>query len=751
MTDSGNNVQPGAGPDAARPMILVVDDQAFIRQTSRAALEEAGFRVEEASGGEEALELFRRLRPDLVVLDLLMPGMDGFDTCVALRRMEEGRRTPILAVTGLRDTDSIHRAFDAGATDCVSKPVSGELLGYRVLCLLRASRALEELTRSEGNLMMLREAVESLPLGMTICDADGKIIYTNPADAAMHGFEVGELLDKNARVLAPERIHHGRLLERQEISGVWRRESINCRKNGNEFPVQLSSVAVRNSQGEFLGIVSICEDITERKENEARIHQLAYYDPLTRFPNRTLFLDRLQKALAQADRYKKSVAVLFLDLDHFKDINDTQGHEFGDRLLTEVARRLSGCVRAADTLARLGGDEFVIMLAATQGQETAGTTARRIQECFRSPFEVEGREIHASISIGIALYPNDARDMEGLMRCADSAMYQAKASGRQNFQFFSATMNRKIVEKVALESALRLALERQELTLFYQPQWDLQAECPCGVEVLVRWRHSELGEIPPSRFIPLAENSGLIFPLGEMVLRTACNQAKAWAEAGHAVGSVAVNISGHQLRQPDFPDIIKRILAETQFDPMCLELEFTESVLMEHGEQTITKLKSLKEMGVQLAIDDFGTGYSSLSYLKHFPVDRLKIDQAFIAGIGHDPSDAAIVEAVIALAHTLKIRVLAEGVEMPGQLKFLQDRGCDEAQGFLLGIPMGAADLIRQLKQAQNRFPPGAGHEISTEIRGRRATAEFVKSSAGYREIWRKAKALRPPSRVRRP
>ena len=695
MKDADNTLRPGAKSDSAKPIVLVVDDQAFIRRIFRDALEAIGCQVEEASSGSEAIGLFRRQQPDLVILDLVMSGMDGFSACAALRSMEEGRHTPILAVTGLTDTNSIHRAFEAGATDCISKPVSGELLGYRARYLLRASKALEELGRNESNLRVLKAAVESLPIGITISNADGKVIYINPADAAMHGYEVGEMLDLDARNMAPSRLHHDSPLEKQKTSGVWQRESVNRRKDGEEFPVQLSSVAVRNPQQEVLGIVTICEEITERKKSEEKIRQLAYFDILTGLPNRTLFMDRLQKALLQAGRSQQPVPVLFLDLDNFKDINDTQGHDFGDALLTEVAKRLSGCIRAADTLARLGGDEFVVMIACTEGQVAAGATALRILETFKGPFEIEGRTIYAGISIGIAIFPLDASDLEGLLRSADTAMYQAKARGRNNFQFFSAKMNKEIVDKVALESALRQALERNELTLVYQPQWDLQTGLQSGVEVLARWHHAEFGQIPPSRFISLAENCGQILPLGEMVLRSACTQAKTWVDLGCPVQRIAVNVSGHQLRHRDFPGLIKRILTETQLDPSCLELEFTESVLMDHADQTVTVLQALKAQGLQLAIDDFGTGYSSLSYLKHFPVDRLKIDKSFVSGIEHDPRDAAIVAAVIALANTLEISVLAEGVETFPQLKFLQEHCCNEAQGYLLGVPM-AEDVLRR-------------------------------------------------------
>ena len=698
MQESGNPSQYGSNV-AASPTVLIVDDETFARRTFRAALEAAGCRVVEACCGEEAVDLFPRLTPELLIVDLVMPGMDGFETCAALRCLDKGKYTPILAVTGLQDSASVQRAFEAGATDFISKPVSDELLGHRVRYLLRSGKVIEELARSEANLNLLRAAVESLPIGITVSDAEGKIIYTNPAEAAMHGFEVGELMQQQARVFGPQRLHRSGPPEKIEKYGIWRRESVNRRKGGEEFPAQLSSVAVRSPQGKFLGIVTACEDITERKKSEAQIHRLAYYDNLTGLPNRTLFLDRLQKALALAERSEQTVAVLFLDLDNFKDINDTQGHEFGDRLLQQVARRLSSCIRTADTLVRLGGDEFVVMLSAVNAQKTAGATAMRILETFKTPFDVDGRRIYAGISIGIAVYPDDASDLEGVLRSADTAMYQAKARGRQTFQFFSAEMNRNVVERVAMESALRQAMEREDLRLFYQPQWDLQAGHYSGVEVLLRWFHPEQGEVSPARFIPLAENSGQIFRLGGWALRSACAQASAWARAGCPVQRVAVNVSAHQLREPGFLELVVAILAETGFDPRGLELEFTESVLMEHSGKTVDALRSLKKMGVQLSIDDFGTGYSSLSYLKHFPVDRIKIDCSFVAGIDRNADDTAIVTAVIALARNLKIRVLAEGVETRSQLEFLQRHGCSEVQGFFLGVPMAADQVPRHLAQ----------------------------------------------------
>ncbi len=499
--------------------------------------------------------------------------------CASFRK---GKHTPILALTGLQDTDSIHRAFEAGATDFIAKPINGELLGYRVRYQLRAGRVLEDLLRSEAKLRLLWTAVESLPIGITISDAGGKILYTNPAEAAIHGFEVKELLHQHSRLLAPQRLHQAWQQKKLEKYAVWRRESVNRRKNGEEFPVQLSSVAVHSPNGQFLGIVTVCEDITARKKNEAKVHQLAYYDALTGLPNRTLFLDRLQKALSLADRSQKRVAVLFLDLDNFKDINDTQGHDFGDRLLQQVGAAALGVhSRAPTPWSDSEGTSSWLCCPVPTVRRRSAATARRILEKFHTPFDVEGRQTYAGISIGIALYPDDATDLEGLLRSADTAMYQAKARGRQKFQFFSARDEQEIVEKVAMESALRQAMERKDLPLFYQPQWDLQAGRYCGVEVLPALAPSRTwGKFRRPGSFPLAESSGQIFPLGEWALRSACAQARPGVRREVRWEGVAVNVSGHQLRQPDFP-ISSSASWRRPVRSRALELEFTESVLME--------------------------------------------------------------------------------------------------------------------------------------------------------------------------
>lgn len=687
-----------------QPIIMIVDDDMFMRVTFQDALNEAGFLTVTVPDGASAIARFADLQPDLVLLDLVMPDKDGFKTCRELRGIPGGEYTPILVVTGLEDTESIHRAFDAGATDFISKPVSHELLVYRVRYILRASQSMKKLVESkaemrevEDQLRMLKEAVDSLPIGITLSDVTGKIIYLNPAEAEMHGYAVDEIIGSEARRFGPYNKRKSFTVENLDEIGVWRRESVNIRKNGDKFPVHLTSIAVRNATGRCLGIVTACEDITIRKETEQKIHHLAYYDTLTGLPNRGTFLDRLHHALEMARREQCKVGLLFIDLDNFKDVNDTKGHDFGDKMLREVAKRLAANMRESDTLARLGGDEFVVILTSVSSQETPAVAAQRVLSIFSRPFLIDGRQIYCSASIGIALYPDDGLDVENLLKSADTAMYHAKDKGRAHYRFFSIEMNQKIMRRVALENSLRLALEREEFFLHYQPQWDLKTSRMTGAEVLLRWQSADFGFLLPSEFIALTENSGLIFSLGEWVLRTACLQIRNWELAGHRGLKIAVNISGQQLRQPDFMEMIGRIIRETGIEPKALELEFTESVIMEKADKTIDILKSLKKLGVQLSIDDFGTGYSSLSYLKHFSIDRIKIDRTFVADINRSADDAAIVQAIISMAHSLNLKVLAEGVENGDHLRFLKERGCDEVQGFYLAMPMAAEELTGSL------------------------------------------------------
>ena len=451
------------------------------------------------------------------------------------------------------------------------------------------------------------------------------------------------------------------------------------------------------TQGENL-ILSITFDITERKEAEERLSFLAQHDALTGLPNRLLFTDRLQQAMIEAQRHQRLAGVAFLDLDSFKNINDSLGHDIGDVTLVAVAARLREALRPGDTVARLGGDEFAIVLSDIAKVEDTPMIAQRILEIFTEPFQVDGREIFISASLGITLYPIDGSDAETLLRNADTAMYRAKVHGRSTCQFYTAEMTQRANEDMALEGALRHAIQRKELALHYQPIVDLNNGRILGVEALMRWQHPQLGLIPPVRFIPLAEESGLIVPLGAWALREACEQTRAWRNAGFNDLYVAVNLSSRQFREPDLAERIAQILADTGLEGRHLVLELTESMLLTNIENTTRMMQELDTMGVRFAIDDFGTGYSSLSYLKRFPIDVLKIDQSFVRDITTDPDDAAIVRAIITMAHSLGMRVVAEGVETREQLSFLHANSCDAMQGYYFSQPLPADTVTTMLE-----------------------------------------------------
>jgi diguanylate cyclase (GGDEF)-like protein len=446
--------------------------------------------------------------------------------------------------------------------------------------------------------------------------------------------------------------------------------------------------------GASIGIAFEHRQVEERLlEKEGRLNFLANYDPLTRLPNRSLLCDRLQHAMARARRSGSTVALLLLDLDRFKTINDSLGHEVGDRLLLEVANRLQGFVREVDTLARFGGDKFAIILEEVADLQKVVRVAQKVLSELSRAMTLDEFQLYVTASIGVSFFPNDGADLESLLQHAEAAMYRAKETGRNNYQFYRPEMNARTRERLLLENSLRQAVEKQQLILFYQPKIDLSSGQMTGVEALLRWRHPDLGMVSPVDFIPLAEETGLIVPIGEWVLRTACDQAKTWQRSGLPPFRVAVNISGHQFRQADFVDMVEGVLAQTGLNPQWLELEITESVVMENVEETILTLTALKARGMHLAIDDFGTGYSSLSYLKRFPITSLKIDRSFINEVGTDPNDAAIASSVIALAQAMSLEVVAEGIETEEQLRFLVARGCTEGQGYLFSRPVPPVEL----------------------------------------------------------
>ena len=554
--------------------ILVVDDQETVRFLATAVLRQVGYDVEEASGGSEAMASIERSPPDLVLLDVVMPDMDGYDVCEMIRARSGTRHLPILIMTGLDDEKSITRAFDVGATDFIGKPLQRSILANRVRYILRA------------------------------------------------------------------------------------------------------------------------------QSSEQKIQQLAYFDSLTGLSNRESFKERLNYTVASAKRHDRIFGLLYLDLDDFKRVNDTLGHTVGDLLLQVVATRLRDCTRKTDSLtrayaesdgslvARLGGDEFIILLDEINQNEAAATVATRVLSSLSETFSLGENEVCITASIGIALFPEDAGDGETLLKHADSAMYYAKRNGKHNYSFYDESMNTSARRRLELGAYLQHGLERDEFALEYQPQLNVITGHICGIEALLRWKNKDLGVVSPAEFIPLAEESGAILKIGEWVLRTACSEAKRWQDKGLAVGRIGVNISVLQFADVGFVDLIADVLRDTGLDPHMLELEITESLLVKDVSEAISSLTALKALGVQIAIDDFGTGYSSLSYLKRFPIDRLKVDQAFVREITTDPNDAAIATAVIAMALKMGMNVIAEGVETEAQLNFLRNEGCHEIQGYFWSRPL---------------------------------------------------------------
>jgi diguanylate cyclase (GGDEF)-like protein/PAS domain S-box-containing protein len=705
-----------------RQLILVVDDDDTVRLLVREALELSGFSTVEARNGALGLAAFTAHRPDMVILDVKMPEMDGFAACAALRRIPGGDLVPVLILTAFEDIESVNRAFEAGATDFASKPINLVLLAHRVRYMLRAKGVMDDLRRSESRLAAAQRIAR---LGQWEHDLLTGTLAWSDEIYRIVGVERGERTVTHAWYL--ERVHpEDRPAVTRTLEMALARQapySLDVRlvrMDGKVRHVHEEAEVEFDPGGRPVRISGTTQDITERKEAEEQIRFLAYYDGLTLLPNRRLFMDHLNTALSNARRQGRPLGLLFIDLDRFKRINDTLGHDFGDRLLQKVSERLRKCLRSsdglsrgdpmggggADGLARLAGDEFIVAIPDINRGEDAAKVARRIVDSIAEPFSMDEHEVVLSCSVGISVFPADGDDVETLLKNADSAMYHAKEAGLGGFQFYSKSMNAAAVRRLSLETSLRKALERDEFQLHYQPLLDILATSAggwgrvIGAEALIRWKHPEHGLVSPADFIPLAEESGLIVPMGEWILKTACEQVQAWHAAGYDLRHVAVNLSGRQFRQQaQLVRAIDMALRAVGLEPGRLELEITESVLMRNAEETVRSLHLLKEMGLRISVDDFGTGYSSLAYLTRFPIDTLKIDQSFVRDITSDPADAAIVGAVIAMAKSLDLSVIAEGVETRDQLVFLRDRGCRYMQGYLFSKPVPAEEFLRHLEQ----------------------------------------------------
>jgi len=615
-----------------------------------------------------------------------------------------------------RVASQISTDLEAAETQGTYNPSSSTLDSLRRICsgdevgllasafshlATRLNLTLDSMRRSAEALRLQATALESTANAIVITDRQGSIQWVNPAFTVLTGYTAEEALGQEQSFLksGAHDAHFYQTLWNTILSGaVWRGEITNRRKDGTPYVEEMTITPVRSDKGEITQFIAIKVDITDRKTAEEQVKFLAYYDALTGLPNRTLFRDRLSKALASARRRKEKVALLFLDLDRFKTINDSLGHSVGDLLLKEVAERLKKWAREQDTVARLGGDEFVVVLTALMDIGDAAVAADRILKAMTPDCIVQGHLLSISCSLGISVFPDNGREPETLLKNADAAMYCAKEQGRNNFQFFTQEMNVQAVERMTLENSLRVALERNELFLVYQPQMDIATGQITGAEALLRWQHPVLGLVPPDKFIPIAENSGLIIPIGEWVLKTACVQARQWQDEGLPAIPVAVNVSAIQLRHNRFLQVVEKVLDEAGLRSQYLELELTEGLLFSNADLTLSLLQELSEMGLKLSIDDFGTGYSSLSYLRHFPVCKLKIDRSFVQAMTVNSDDAAITSTIINMGKSLNLTVIAEGVENEEQMSFLRDHGCDEIQGYYFSRPLAVADFPAKVR-----------------------------------------------------
>ncbi|MGA7799386.1 MAG: EAL domain-containing protein [Gammaproteobacteria bacterium] len=628
-----------------------------------------------------------------------------------------GQNVKVLMPTSTRDLHDEYLAEfrRSGKADClgaISREVEGLRADGTVFPMdLRVSelpledkrlfigvvRDVSQRKRTELELTQLASAVKQTADMVVITDREGVIEYANQAFEAIAGYDRLEAVGQRLSMIKSGR-HSKRFYRRvwQVILAgeVCREVFVNRKKDGTIYYEEKTISPLRDEQGIITHFVSTGRDITERIRAQEHLNYLAHHDALTELPNRTLFMDRLRRAIGRARRTGRYLAVLFLDLDRFKQINDTLGHEVGDRILQAIARRLSDSVRAGDTLARLGGDEFVLLVEDLADTDTIAHVVEKIMEAMAAPVLLEERDYFLTASIGVAVYPTDAADGGALLRLADVAMYQAKKRGRNHYQFYRADMNARAHERLGMENRLRRALSNGEFELHYQPKLDLRSGRIVGVEALIRWQSPELGRVMPGDFIPLLEETGLIVAVGRWVLREACRQARQWQLQGLDQLNVACNISGFQFHRDDLVDAVQVALEESGLDAQCLELELTESVLMEEADNAIETLARVKRHGVGLSIDDFGTGYSSLAYLKRFPIDCLKIDRAFVNDICHDPDDASIVSTILAMAQRMRLTVVAEGVETVEQLAYLRAEGCAQMQGYLLSPPVAASVIV---------------------------------------------------------
>ena len=685
--------------------ILIVDDDEVVRTMTAIAVEHAGFRVSIAADGAELVTQVTALVPDVVLLDVMMPGVDGFTACAELRATAAGANVPVLMMTGLDDIDSIDRAYQVGATDFVTKPINYGLLAHRLRYILRAQATAEQLRSSEARLANAQSVAK---LGYWEADLTGRFERWDARANAIFGFsadvQLADFEELIGQVEDSEQDRVGQLVTTAISNGVdFEFECPITTASADHRDIHVQCVKqVRPDGTDFL--FGTIQDITERRRAERQIRHLSYFDNITGLPNRALLRRELGAAISRAARQNRALAVLALDLDHFQRINDTMGFDAGNELLRATAKRIGACIRGGDsvvragsepevknTVARAGGDEFIVMLAEIGTADEVAGVARRIKQAIARPFEVDGQEVVVAVSIGISMYPDDGTTNDELIAHADAALAHAKRQGRDCYEFYTTILNARACQRLTLETSLRKALELQQFELYYQPKLRASDLAVLGAEALIRWNHPERGRVSPLEFIPLAEETGLIVPIGAWVIDTACRQLRAWRDCGLGHLRCAVNLSAAQFRQTDLTHRILAATAAAGIDIRALEIELTESMLMDDARNALQVLRDLKALDVTIAIDDFGTCYSSLSYLRKFPIDVLKIDQSFVRELEMD--DGIIVGTVINLARGLRLKVVAEGVEQPAQLDFLRRHGCDELQGYLFSPPLPATEF----------------------------------------------------------
>jgi diguanylate cyclase (GGDEF)-like protein/PAS domain S-box-containing protein len=704
--------------------ILIVDDDAKILKSLKDLLAVKGFNPQSAIGGQEAICQLNQNEYDLVVLDLHMPYVNGHDVMEHIRTHQIN--TSVIIVSGETSFEAAKRACTLGAYDFIRKPYAADEL------IITINNALKEKRLQKHNTVMQKQLTESEHLHRYIVDTSPDIIYIldqegyftfiNERIESLLGFSKEQIIGKHysflihhddierARYIFNERRIGSRASKNIELRLKCKDDRSSLHFNNRTLPIELNSMGMYSGKNtkanDYTGTYGVARDVTERKIAEETICFQAYHDLLTKLPNRALLRDRLSLAINQAKRDKENLAVMFLDLDRFKNINDSLGHMIGDELLQQVSTRLKDCIRQADTLARFGGDEFTLMLTKLKdAREDASKLANKITDTLKQPFIIDGHELYVSTSIGIALYPQDGTNMDSLIKHADVAMYHVKGQGKNGYQFYSDDMNVPYIENLSLDTGIHKALDNNEFSLVYQPQVNLRSGEIVGIEALLRWNHPEHGTVPPSEFIGFAEESGLIVDIGNWVIKSACKELSRWRKAGLPEIRVSINISTRQLMEKDVVTNIIEIMKSYDIPGSSIELEITENAIMDDMESVIHKLQELSNHGITVAIDDFGTGYSSLSYLHKLPIQTLKIDRTFLKESHINKGDNTIINTIVAMAKALNLNVIAEGVETQRQLEYLREIDCKEAQGFLFGKPLPPEAISQLLLQEPYSAP----------------------------------------------